>query len=187
MSIRKTKFVVVVTSWGKEGNPDHGVGAGTSTVFIFDMSIWVVVGNQVGMYYTIPFLDFFIKNSKRWRADAHRSSLLFIKSFSFLHQLFSASSISSVFQLHPVAERPGERERERRRKESCYGSRETRLREIDKENTFPYLNLLVMRSDCSQFLSFFLWLRYFCLCRSVWQLPLGVVLSPADSDTQSQR
>lgn len=38
MRIIKTKFVMVVTSSGKEGSQDHGVGAGASTVFIFDMS-----------------------------------------------------------------------------------------------------------------------------------------------------
>lgn len=39
---------------GEEGNQDHGVGVGASIVFIFDMSRWVVVDNQVGVHYAIP-------------------------------------------------------------------------------------------------------------------------------------
>lgn len=72
-----------------------------------------------------------------------------------------------------MAERPGEREKG----EVLWKQRNMFKR--NRQNTFPYLNLLshenwvvTMPPVHSHLLAFFLWLRYFCFCRSLWQLPL---------------
>jgi len=82
--------MVVVTSWGK----DHGVGVGASTVIIFDMSSGVVGDNQVGIHYTLPFLDFLLKTVKdgEWMHIEVRVPLIhfcLLKGLAFFTSFFS--------------------------------------------------------------------------------------------------
>lgn len=134
--------MVVLTSWGKVGNQDHEVGAGLSTVFIFDVSGWIVVDRQVGGRYAFPFLHFLLKTVKdgEWMHIEVRLPpvhFYLLKSSAFFTSFFSLCHFQCLLATSCIKKTRRERE-----EGGDHRSRETHLRDIDQENTFPHLNLL---------------------------------------------
>lgn len=177
---------MVVTSSGKEGNQDHGVGAGASTVFIFDMSGWVIVDNQVGiLYYSLP--RFFIRNHKReWMCIEVRLPpvhFYLLKGLAFFTSFFSLFH----FQCLPALcyDRKARRERERRgvmEAEKHIWERLTKRIHFHMW-TCSSQEVIIGPSVHGHLLSFFSLTQILLSLQKLWQLPLGIVLGIVSADS----